>query len=200
MSNYTVTRAFFNFVLVTMVLGYSTWTSPDSPTSEQAVVEGKQNQALNSYHNDLLVINGSNINQTVSLPLSKGYVNGKVAFFIATDASDNETANSIFENTGFKVNVAPALSQIPQTLLGQGFEFLNGMLGQGAFGYQLPVTSSLPGDKEYSPLVQLNLVRWNENTIKSVLKSTEEIYLAYQKGDVQITPTNIIINSPAVKW
>lgn len=135
----------------------------------------------------------------VALPISKGYVDGKVAYFIATDASNNETANSIFENTGWRVNFAPILSQIPRAELSQGFEFLNGIQGQGAFGFQVPISSSTTDEENYSPLVHLNLVRWNDVTI-SILKSTPEIISASQKGDLQIIPTNITINSPAVSW
>src|ERR1041385_8460432 len=47
---------------------------------------------------------------SVSIPLSKGYVNGKIAFFIATDASDNQVAKSITNTTGFKINFAPNLA------------------------------------------------------------------------------------------
>lgn len=37
-------------------------------------------------------INTKNTPNSISLFLAKGYVNGKIAFFIATDASDNQTA------------------------------------------------------------------------------------------------------------
>jgi hypothetical protein len=139
-------------------------------------------------------------NDQVQLPVSQGFVNGKVAYFVATDASNNETANSIFENTGWHVNFAPRLTQLPNSQLSQGFEFLNGIKGLGAFGFQLPVASSTPDDEDYNPLVRLNLIRWNENATISILKSVPEIILASQKGDLQIFPTNITINSPAVLW
>jgi hypothetical protein len=84
--------------------------------------------------------------------------------------------------------------------LSQGFEFLNGIKGLGAFGFQLPVASSTPADEDYNPLVRLNYVLWNENTTISILKSVPDIILASQKGDLQIIPTNITINSPAVLW
>ncbi len=98
------------------------------------------------------------------------------------------------------MNFAPLLTQLPINELSQGYEFLNGIMGQGAFGFQLPVASSIPDDENYSPLVHLNLVRWNENATTSILKSAPEIILANHKGDLQIIPTNITINSPAVIW
>jgi hypothetical protein len=93
---------------------------------------------------------------SISLPLSRGYVNGKIAYFITTDASDNQTAVAISNNLKIKVNFAPSLAFIPESFRQQGYEFLNGVRGQGAFGVQLPVASKLPTDKDYSPIVQLN--------------------------------------------
>jgi hypothetical protein len=142
---------------------------------------------------------------SISLFLSKGYVNGKIAFFIATDASDNGTAASITKNPDFKVNFAPALASVPESSRQQGYEFINGVRGEGSFGFQLPIASALPGDKNYSPLVQLNFVKWNSNNNSSTstviarqLKSVNEIMIAEHNGELSIAKTNIIINSPAV--
>src|ERR671933_942058 len=122
---------------------------------------------------------------SISLLLAKGYVNGKIAFFIATDASDNGTAASITKNPGFKVNFAPALAFVPESARQQGYEFINGIRGEGSFGFQLPIASALPGDKNYSPLVQLNFVKWNSNNNSSTptvvareLKSVNDIMTA----------------------
>lgn len=144
---------------------------------------------------------------SISLPLSRGYVNGKLAYFIATDASDNQTAIEISNNLKFKVNFAPSLAFIPESSRQQGYEFLNGVRGQGAFGFQLPVASKLPTDKDYSPIVQLNFVKWNSdatgfnnhtsNTVKE-LKSVSEIITAQNNKELTIARTNILINSPAV--
>lgn len=132
-------------------------------------------------------INTKNTPNSISLFLAKGYVNGKIAFFIATDASDNQTAASITKNPGFKVNFAPALALSLESTRQQGYEFINGVRGEGSFGFQLPIASALPGDKNYTPLVQLNFVKWNSNSsftsTVSVreLKSVDEI-MAAQKN------------------
>ena len=135
---------------------------------------------------------------SISIPSSKGYVNGKIAFFIATDVSDNQTAASITKNLGYKVNFAPSLALIPESALQQGYEFVNGIKGEGAFGFQIPVASVLPGDKGYSPIVQLNFVKWNNNATAKELKSAEQIMAAKSNGELEITKTNIFINSPPV--
>ena len=147
----------------------------------------------------------------ISLPLSKGYVNGKIAYFIATDASDNQTAREISNNLKFNVNFAPTLALIPESSRQQGYEFLNGVRGQGAFGYQLPVASKLPIDKDYSPIVQLNFVKWNSDitgygntfnnhtsNIARELKSVSEIMSAQTNKELTIARTNIIVNSPVI--
>lgn len=137
-------------------------------------------------------------NNTISIHLAKGYADGRLAFFIATDSSDNQTASSINESFGHKINYAPILSSIPKLYLQQGYDFLNGIKGEGPFGFQLPIASALPGDKYYSPLVQLNFIKWKENANIRLLKSSEEIGQAQRNGDLQIIKTNIIINSPVV--
>src|ERR1041385_965717 len=59
----------------------------------------------------------------VSIPLSKGYVNGKIAYFIATDASDGQIAASITNTTGYKVNFAPSLASTSDSAIQPGYVF-----------------------------------------------------------------------------
>jgi hypothetical protein len=182
------------------LVGCSLWTFHDIRLFAQGMDREEHDPAARSNVHYPQNSNESRDNEVVVLPISKGYAHGEIAYFVATDASNNETANSIFENTGWRVNFAPFLTQVPNGELSQGYEFLNGIRGQGAFGFQLPVASSTPDDENYTPLVHLNLVRWNENATTSILKSAPEIILANHKGDLQIIPTNITINSPAVIW
>jgi hypothetical protein len=131
--------------------------------------------------------------------LSKGYVDGKTALFLATDSSDNNTSKSISDSVGYKVNYAPVLAEIPKEYVQQGYDFVNGVKGDGNFGFQIPVATSLPGDADYSPLVQLNFVKWNNNTQPTLLKSAEDIEKAQRDGDVQISKTGVIVNSPPIQ-
>lgn len=137
-------------------------------------------------------------NNSVIFPLSKAYVNGNVAYFIATDASDNQTAASIAENLGYDINYAPTLTLVPESAQQQGYEFVNGINGTGAFGFQIPIATALPGEQGYSPIVQLSLVSWNDNATARELKSAEEILIAQNNGELEIARTNILINSPAI--
>jgi hypothetical protein len=135
----------------------------------------------------------------ISIQMSQGYVNGKTAFFIATDASDNHTAASITNSTGFKVNFAPNLALTPVSTRQQGYDFINGIKrSESPMGFQLGVASALPGEKGYSPLSQLNFVKWNANATPRILKSVAEIMSAEKNGELTIAKTDIVINSPAV--
>ena len=84
-------------------------------------------------------------------PLSKGYVDVKIAYFLAPDASDEQAVKSIMTNTGFTINYASILAQIPESQRGQGYLFLNGIKGEGLNGFQLPVANAVPRDEDYSP-------------------------------------------------
>ena len=127
---------------------------------------------------------------SVSLPLSQGYVNGKTAFFIATDASDNHTAASITNSTGFKVNFAPNLALTSVSTRQQGYDFINGIKTSGSpMGFQLGIASALPGEKGYSPLSQVNYVKWNASATSRILKSAAEITTAEKNGELSIAKT-----------
>jgi hypothetical protein len=135
---------------------------------------------------------------TVEIPLSKGYIDGKIAYFIATDASTEQAVQSITNNTGFPINYAPILAMTPESERGQGYLFLNGAKGEGPNGFQLPVANAVPGDKDYSPIWESNFVSWNDNATARDLKSVEEILAAQNNGELTITETNTIVNSPAI--
>ena len=152
----------------------------------------------------ILVLLGTNsnalavTNQSISLNTLNGYVDGVVVSYIVTDTSDNKTAASITESQGHQINFAPLLASVPNQFLQQGYDFLNGIKGEGPFGFQLPVGTALPGDSDYSPLIHLNFVNWTDPGQAKILKSTEEIVQAEQSGKVRIAPSGIIINNPAV--
>src|SRR5918995_7149500 len=98
------------------------------------------------------VLKLSQANVALDIPMMKGYENGHEIFFIATDASDNQTAAAITNQTGFKVNVAPVLTKAPEPARTQAYGFTNGIHGNGPFGFQLPVVAAKPGDQGYSSL------------------------------------------------
>jgi hypothetical protein len=137
---------------------------------------------------------------SIEIPVSKGYVDGKIAYFIATDASEEQAVKSIMNNTGFTINYAPILAQIPESQRGQGYLFLNGIKGEAPNGFQLPVANAIPGDEDYSPIWESNFVKWNDNATAKELKSVDEVLSAQNSGELTVTETDIIVNSPAVNY
>src|SRR5919109_3129052 len=146
------------------------------------------------------VLKLSNANVEIDVPLMKGYENGNEIFFIATDASDNQTAIQITSATGFKVNFAPLLAMTPEEARGQAYVFENGIEGEGPLGFQLPVINARPGQEGYSPLLQINLVRWSEAAQPAELKSEEDIIAASNARQLTINKTDVIVDHPAVQW
>jgi hypothetical protein len=148
------------------------------------------------------VLKLSNANVELDVPMMKGYENGNEIFFIATDSSDNQTAIQITNATDFKVNFAPLLAKTPEEARGQAYVFENGVEGEGPLGFQLPVINARPGQEGYSPLLQINLVRWNEEAAAqpTELRSVQDIISASNAGELTITKTDVIVNHPAVKW
>ena len=140
-----------------------------------------------------------NATKSVSIPVSTGYVNGKIGYFIATDASDPQIAASITNTTGFKVNFSPILALSPESSRQQGYDFINGVKQSGSpMGFQLGVSSASPGEKGYSPLYALNFVKWNAKVNPRILKSASEVLSAERNGELTISKTGIVINSPEV--
>jgi len=83
---------------------------------------------INNNNNTNLGSNNSTANatapSTITLPLSKGFVDGKIAYFIATDASSKQIVSSVSNTTSFKVNYAPSLANTPQSSRQQGYVFI----------------------------------------------------------------------------
>jgi hypothetical protein len=177
---------------------------PHPAISQVQAISNNGNNNTNASSSSAATSTTSSNNNTVSsnsisIQLSKGYVDGKITYFIATDASDNQIALSITNNTGFKVNYAPNLALTPESARQQGYVFVNGIkTTESPMGFQLGVASALPGGNGYSPLNQVNFVKWNANTNPRILKSAAEILTAERNGELIVAKTNIVINSPAV--
>ena len=216
-------KTFFNMRFISAVVLVSLVVMAPSLISEELQSFGQQQQANNTAASNTTaasnqsaaasssanitaaegpgsVLKLSQANVALDIPLMRGYENGHEIFFIATDASDNKTATQITNETGFKVNFAPVLAQTSEAARGQAYVFTNGIPGQGPFGFQLLVVNAEPGDEGYSPLLQLNMVEWNQGVAAKEIKSVQEIMSTQQNGSLTIAKTNTIVNHPAIKW
>src|SRR6476619_6157519 len=203
-SNTTVIQMIF-VPLVSIIMMTLAITGFGIDQNSSAQSQGSDNATnITSNNTTNLGSNDSNANTTapttITLPLSKGFVDGKVAYFIATDASSEQIVSSVSNTTSFKVNYAPSLADTPQSSRQQGYVFINGLKGEGPLGSQMSVASALPSDEGYSPLFEINYVKWNSNATKDIriLQSVDEIMAAEKGGELTITKSNIVINSTAI--
>jgi hypothetical protein len=60
------------------------------------------------------------------------------------------------------------------------------------------IVDTVPGQADYSPLWQVNMVTWKAGVTPRLLKSTDEVMQAEQAGDVTIEKTNTVVNCPVL--
>ncbi len=124
---------------------------------------------------------------SVTMRLHEALIDGEQAYFVRTDASDAAFA----EQEG--------LVFVP--LLGAAREVDGGtadlFLFEGASPEQLPVISSVPGMEGFTPLYRVHRVRGSAET---VIGSAAGIREAADAGDLQVEPSDVVVNYPLVSW
>src|SRR5262249_48921082 len=60
------------------------------------------------------------------------------------------------------------------------------------------VVDTVPGQADYSPLWQINMVTFKSGITPYLLKSKADVDAAVTKGDVTVTPTNTVVNCPVL--
>lgn len=136
----------------------------------------------------------------VAVPSVKGFYNGQEILFIHTEASDTQVASMLTMMMNSPVILVPSLKDIPTSSLGDVYVFTNGVEGDGPFGFQPDVFSSVPNDKDYSPLRAVKLVSWKDASTVRELRSVEEIKVAEVKDELTVSAPGIMVNMPIVKW
>lgn len=63
---------------------------------------------------------------------------------------------------------------------------------------QKNVVDVVPGDRAYTPLWRVSMVRWKEGVEPRVLRSAAQIRAAAAAGDVTIMSTRTVVNCPIV--
>ena len=137
-------------------------------------------------------------NAPVVIPLVKALYDSKGVMFIITEVSDKTMRDQIGNFTGSLVNYEPNLTKSQD--IGQLWIFKNGVKGPGLMGFQTNVLNSIPGDPHYTPLWKVNIVEWKTTSTPTILGSDDIIADAVKKGQITVTPTNVVINCPVVQW
>lgn len=117
--------------------------------------------------------------------LHRAVVDGKDAFFIRTDTSDQDLA------TQEKLVWAPKIGGLARRALsGQAYFFDD--------GDHPVVLSSEPGRADYTPAWRVNRVEWKDEPRS--LSSVDDVKAAEVKGDLRVRPSKAILNAALVKW
>jgi hypothetical protein len=143
---------------------------------------------------------GINQKNTVTLPLLSAWYNGKVVYYITTDASEKTIAVTMGANLAPRLGDGlPEYPKPPEqkTLIEKVYEFTNNP--------QQKVFSAAPGpigptsaDGNYSPIWLVILVTWKKDKLVHALTSEAEILDAEARGDVELKRTDILLNCPIV--
>ena len=144
----------------------------------------------------------------VYIPIIDAYYNGEETWFIHTSASTEQMATRLEEMIDYPVLHVPKLDDIVDIdKLGNIYVFKNGIdqsdtepWGGGPFGYQIDILDSIPGDEEYTPLRNPQMVMWHEDSDPEIIESVDQLKEAEQAGRLSIKQTDVVVNAPVVKW
>ena len=138
-------------------------------------------------------------NAPVVIPLVKGLYDKKDILLINTEISDKTMKDQIGNFTGSPVNYDANLTKISQGI-GNLWIFKNGVKGPGFMGFQASVVDSIPGDPGYTPLWKVSIAEWKTGVTPTLLGSDDAIAAAQTKGQITVTPTNVVVNCTILQW
>ena len=147
------------------------------------------------------VLKLSRANVPAKIPMHQGFYNGGDVYYIITDSSDKTHADVISKNQKWKVELAPLLKNAPAKALSKTYMFTNGISGGGVHGYQGEVLTSTPAQPDvYSALTSHVHVTWKDGTAPRVLNSEKAIIDAEKKGEISLSPLEVVLNMPQIIW
>lgn len=147
------------------------------------------------------VLKLSRANVPATIPLHKGWYDGKEVYFIITDASEKTHADTITKVQNWKVELAPLLAKAPKDALSKTYMFTNGLEGMDVHGFQGEVFASTSAQSDkYSALTSHVHVTWTDGITPKELMSEKEILDAEKAGQVTLSLVDVVINMPQVIW
>ena len=135
-----------------------------------------------------------------SVPQGRAFAEGQEILFIHTEASDAAVADKLTDMMNSPVLTVPSLAQAPAEMLATVYVFTNGAKGMGPLGFQPDVFDNPPGAAGYSPLRDLHLVSWKNDSAARELKSAAQVLEAEKNGELTIERPGVIINMPFITW
>jgi len=142
----------------------------------------------------------SRANVAATIPMHKGIHNGNEILYIITDTSDKDYRNIISEKQKWNIQLSKKLIDIPENNLQKIFIFKNGIKGDGIFGFQNEIFSNTPEQSDYTALGSIIEVTWKSGQNKILFESSSDVIAAEKSGRIKFNETNVIVNSPQIKW
>lgn len=143
---------------------------------------------------------GMNMSGMGMAPAVNGYAEGQPIRFMHTEASDGAVADMLTAMMRSPVLLVPELAQAPAAMLANVYVFVNGVKGEGPFGFQPDVFDSPAGTPGYRPLRALVKVTWNSSQTARLLTSSAEVDKAQSAGELTLQRPSIVINMPMLTW
>src|SRR6266404_3396723 len=116
----------------------------------------------------------------------QGYYDSHKDAYLVTDVSSKTQA------TALHVNYSAALAAVSGA---PAQYFIEGRAAAG----QLAVFGSEPGEKDYNPLWEEELVTWKAGVTPVLLKSDNQINTLAKKGKLTVRDAHIVLNAPITK-
>lgn len=139
---------------------------------------------------------------TVSLPLLQGWYEGASVFYLTTDVSDAQVAQSKGANFAPRLKHALPTSTAgaqagPRSALDKVYAITN--FSQGSVFASAPdPMGHLNRESAYSPLWLMVKVTWHAGQSAYLLKSEEAVLDAAERGRVTLEVTSVVLNCPIV--
>ncbi len=139
---------------------------------------------------------------TATVPLQRGWFEGKTVFYITTDVSDAAVAQDKKANfaprLAYALPAQPSNPQAPRaSSVDKVYAFTNIEQGNVFASAPLPMGHT-NREAAYSPLWLMLTVTWKPGTTQRILKSEEEVLDATEKGWVTLVSTGAVVNCPIV--
>ncbi len=134
-------------------------------------------------------------NMMVTFVAHRGFApDGSMIYYIATDASSQDTANALGV-----IYVPKVQNALVSSAASDLYVFTNGITGTGPMGFQASIGSTNAGDEYYSPLWRIQAAAWKDPNNVSFLTTTSEITEYASEGRLTTAVAGFIVNCPFIE-
>lgn len=137
-------------------------------------------------------------NMTATFVGHRGWAqDGKTIYYIITSGTPEGPAQTM------KIQNVPSLSTLDASSR-DVYHFANGVQGSGPFGYQEGISSSQPGDSNYSPICKISIITWKDPKNAQILETKNDIEFEQAAGDIAVQQATVseksyMLDCPIVK-